>query len=76
MIRKKRQMKEARLSFVLFHDEFLLTALPIFKGNLKAYKRQKLCNFHIKDLPFAFRGIYLLRERHLYLLKVIFFKIY
>ena len=42
----------------------------------KAYKRQKLCNFHIKDLPFAFRGICLLRERHLYLLKVIFFKIY
>ena len=42
----------------------------------KAYKREKLCNFHIKDLPFAFRGICLLRERHLYLLKVIFFKIY
>ena len=50
--------------------------LRIFKGIQKAYKRQKLCNFHIKDLPFAFRGICLLREPHLYLLKVIFFKIY
>ena len=53
-----------------------MDTLPIFKGSLKAYKRQKLCNFHIKNLPFAFRGICLLRERHLYLLKAIFFKIY
>ena len=50
--------------------------LLIFKGRLKAYKRQKLCNFHIKDLSFSFRGICLLRERYLNLLKVIFFKIY
>ena len=50
--------------------------LPIFKGIQKAYKRQKLCNFHNMDLPIAFRGIRLLRERHLYLQKVIFFKIY
>ena len=39
-------------------------------------KRQKVCNFHIKDLPFAFRGICLLRERYLFLLKVFFLKIY
>ena len=54
----------------------VVCTLLIFKGSQKAYKRQKLCNFHIKDLSFAFSGICLPRKRHLYLLKVIFFKIY
>ena len=55
---------------------FIRCTLPIFKGIQQAYNRQKLCHFYINDLPFAFRGICLLREWHLYLLKVIFFKIY
>ena len=50
--------------------------LLIFKGALKAYKRKKLCNIHMKDLPFGFRGVCLLKEKHFYLLKVIFCKIY
>ena len=30
--------------------------LLIFKGSLKAYKKQKAYDFHIKDLPFKPRG--------------------
>ena len=51
-----------------------LTTLLIFKGSLKAYKRQKPFNFHIKDLPFKSKGKCHLNWRHFYLLKVIFYR--
>ena len=53
--------------FLLWHT--LAYTVDIHRQS-EGIQKAKTLQFYIKDLPFAFRGICLLRERHLYLLKI------